>query len=480
VTALTRLLGSTPFRLTLAYMGAFLAAAVLIFIYVAWQANVLLASKAVEALDAETASLRLQFALGGTDRLAEVIGKRASEPGAGLYLLLDAEGKRLAGNLARRPDALDSQGKMFSYAGAGGGGNERLAIGRALPVPDGLTLVVARDIEDQHRFAASISRLALWSLGLLSALGLGAGILISRSLVTRIDAVTETSRQIMAGDLSRRIPLSGSGDEIDRLADGLNAMLVRIEELMEALREVSDNIAHDLKTPLNRLRNRAEAALRSTEGAAAYREGLAKTIEEADELIKTFNALLLIARLEAGAAAESMAPVDFAAVVGDIAELYEPAAEEAGLRLAVAAEPGLRAVANRELVSQAVANLVDNAIKYSPDGARTGGNGANPMAPISIVLKRVADDIVIAVGDRGPGVAPEDRQRALQRFVRLEKSRSRPGSGLGLSLVAAVARLHGGSVRLEDNAPGLRAVLQLPVGGPNHAVPVFAGQLREH
>jgi signal transduction histidine kinase len=155
-------------------------------------------------------------------------------------------------------------------------------------------------------------------------------------------------------------------------------------------------------------------------------------------------------------------------------------ADEAGLSLSVSAEPGLTLTANRELVSQAVANLVDNAIKYSPDGARTGGNGANPMAPISIVLKRVADDIEIAVGDRGPGVAPEDRQRALQRFVRLEKSRSRPGSGLGLSLVAAVARLHGGSIRLEDNAPGLRAVLQLPVAGPNHAVPVFAGQLREH
>jgi signal transduction histidine kinase len=469
VTALTRLLGSTPFRLTLAYMGAFLAAAVLIFIYVAWQANVLLASKAVEALDAETASLRLQFALGGTDRLAEVIGKRASEPGAGLYLLLDAEGKRLAGNLARRPDALDSQGKMFSYAGAGGGGNERLAIGRALPVPDGLTLVVARDIEDQHRFAASISRLALWSLGLLSALGLGAGILISRSLVTRIDAVTETSRQIMAGDLSRRIPLSGSGDEIDRLADGLNAMLVRIEELMEALREVSDNIAHDLKTPLNRLRNRAEAALRSTEGAAAYREGLAKTIEEADELIKTFNALLLIARLEAGAAAESMAPVDFAAVVGDIAELYEPAAEEAGLRLAVAAEPGLRAVANRELVSQAVANLVDNAIKYSAAAGMPAGAGAAPAPSaaspprIDIAVARAGDSVEIAVADEGPGIAAEDRKRALERFVRLEKSRSRPGAGLGLSLVAAVARMHGGSVRLEDNAPGLRVVLSIPM-----------------
>jgi signal transduction histidine kinase len=452
-------------------MGAFLAAAVLIVLYVAWQANVLLAGRALESLETETTSLRQQFALGGAQRLAEAIGKRASEPGAGLYLLLDADGKWLAGNLARLPDALDSHGRMFSYAAkdGGGGGRERLAIGRALPVPDGLTLVVARDIEDQHRFAAGISRLVLWSLSLLSALGLGAGILISRALVSRIDAVTETSRQIMAGDLSRRIPLSGSGDEIDRLARGLNAMLARIEELLAALREVSDNIAHDLKTPLNRLRNRAEAALRSTEGAGAYREGLAKTIEEADELIKTFNALLLIARLEAGAAAESMAPVDLAAVVGDVAELYEPAAEEAGLRLAVSTEPGLKAVANRELVSQAVANLVDNAIKYSAAAGVPVAAGAAPAPPagpppqIRISVVQARDHVEIAVADEGPGIAAEDRKRALERFVRLEKSRSRPGAGLGLSLVAAVARMHGGAVRLEDNAPGLRVVLALPV-----------------
>jgi signal transduction histidine kinase len=299
-------------------------------------------------------------------------------------------------------------------------------------------------------------------------------------VLRRIETVNDTTRSIMAGDLSRRIPLNGSGDELDRLAESLNAMLARIEELMRALREVSDNIAHDLKTPLNRLRNRAEAALRSSEGPGIYRDGLVKTIEEADELIRTFNSLLLIARLEGGAVAESMERLNPASIIADVAELYEPVADEAGLILSVSSEPGLSLTANRELVSQAVANLVDNAIKYSPDGSRTGANGASPGAPISIVLKRVADDIEIAVGDRGPGVAPEDRQRALQRFVRLEKSRSAPGSGLGLSLVAAVARLHGGSVRLEDNAPGLRAVLQLPVAGPNHAVPVIAGQLREH
>jgi signal transduction histidine kinase len=264
----------------------------------------------------------------------------------------------------------------------------------------------------------------------------------------------------MAGDLAKRIPLDGSGDELDRLSQNLNAMLTRIEELMGALREVSDNIAHDLKTPLNRLRNRAEAALRDPDGPAGYRDGLVKTIEEADDLIKTFNSLLLIARLEGGAVDESMVAVDPASIIEDVTELYEPVAEEAGLRLDVAAGKGLTIVANRELVGQAIANLVDNAIKYAAD--RPSG-GATAQQPIAISLAKVGDAVEIAIADRGPGVAPQDRERALQRFVRLEKSRSRPGSGLGLSLVAAVARLHGGSIHLEDNAPGLRAVLTLPL-----------------
>ncbi|HEU0058230.1 MAG TPA: ATP-binding protein [Hyphomicrobiaceae bacterium] len=482
MTALTRLLLSTPFRLALIYMGAFILAAGLTVGFIAWRANELLTTSVVETLRAEVVGLREQYQAGGPARLSAIIAERAADPGSSLYLLVDSAGQRAAGNLRQVPPELrdGAQRGVFTYIPQSGPaqGKPRVAVGVLFDVPGGLTLVVGRDIEDLRRFAWSMGRLGLWSIIILSALGVGGGLLISRSVLRRIETVNDTTRTIMAGDLSRRIPLNGSGDELDRLAESLNAMLSRIEELMGALREVSDNIAHDLKTPLNRLRNRAEAALRSSEGAGIYRDGLVKTIEEADELIKTFNSLLLIARLEGGAIAESMERLNPASIIADIAELYEPVADEAGLSLSVAAEPGLTLTANRELVSQAVANLVDNAIKYSPDGGRV--NGAAPASPISIVLKRVEQDIEIAVGDRGPGVAPEDRQRALQRFVRLEKSRSRPGSGLGLSLVAAVARLHGGSIRLEDNAPGLRAVLNLPVNGPNHAVPVHAGQLREH
>ena len=463
MTALTRLISSIPFRLTVAYMGAFVVAAALIVGFVAWRANALLTTRAVEAMSAEIAALREQFQAGGPPRLIAAINERVSEPGSNLYLLLDATGRKVAGNLAMMPLELadTTQGQVFTYVrtSEGAKAGRRLAVGEPVPVRGGLTLVVGRDIEDQRQFALTMGRVALWSVGLLSALGVGAGILISRAMLGRIDAVTEASRKIMSGDLSRRVPVSGSGDELDRLSESLNAMLTRIEELMLALREVSDNIAHDLKTPLTRLRNRAESALRDPGGDASYRDGLVKTIEEADDLITTFNALLLIARLEGGAVAESMAAVDPAVIVSDIAELYEPVAEDAGLGLAVSAPSGLSLVANRELVSQAIANLVDNAIKYSAAG------DASPQ-PVEVSLRGVNGLIEIAVADRGPGVAPEDRKRALQRFVRLEKSRSRPGSGLGLSLVAAVARLHGGSVRLEDNAPGLRAVLVLPCSGP--------------
>jgi signal transduction histidine kinase len=470
VTALTRLLRSIPFRLALAYMGVFILAAALIVGFVAWRANQLLTTKVIETLTAEVTGLREQFQAGGPARLTAVINERIAEPGSSLYFLSDAAGRKVAGNLSRLPPELAAggQGGVFSYVRASDPTlRPRQAVGVPLAVPGGLTLIVGRDIEDLRRFAGTMGQVALWSVALLAVIGIGAGLLISRGVLRRIDAVSEASRTIMAGDLSGRIPRNGSGDELDRLADSLNAMLARIEELMAALREVSDNIAHDLKTPLNRLRNRAESALRDASGPASYRDGLVKTMEEADELIKTFNSLLLIARLEGGAIAESMSPIDPASVIGDVAELYEPVAEEAGLVLSSRLQDGLTLVANRELVSQAVANLVDNAIKYS---RVTVGTEGSERPQIAISLAPVDGSIEIAVADHGPGIAPQDRQRALQRFVRLEKSRSLPGSGLGLSLVAAVARLHGGSVRLEDNNPGLRVVVSLPEHGPAGAL----------
>ncbi len=254
--------------------------------------------------------------------------------------------------------------------------------------------------------------------------------------------------------------MSGSGDELDRLAQSLNLMLGRIEQLMAGMREVSDNIAHDLKTPLNRLRNRVEEALREPPDETSYRNALERTIEEADGLIKTFNALLSIARLEAGAGGDNRDRLDLAALVCDVAELYEPVAEERGIGLlAEVAEP-VPVRGDRQLLGQAIANLIDNALKYGV----VGPSQVNGHAPEVVVQASSRDGVAeIAVSDRGPGVPESERERVLDRFVRLEASRSEPGSGLGLSLVAAVARLHGGDLRLEDNAPGLRVVLSIPL-----------------
>jgi hypothetical protein len=330
-------------------------------------------------------------------------------------------------------------------------------------LPGGYRLIVGRDIEDRRELARVIRSAMMWGLGVMVLFGIGGGYLVSRNLLARIDAVAATSRTIMEGDLTGRLPVNGSGDELDRLSESLNLMLARIEQLMAGLREVSDNIAHDLKTPLNRLRNRVEAALHEPYGEPAYREALEHTIEEADGLIKTFNALLSIARLEAGAGGDNKESLDVAALVRDVAELYEPVAEERGIVLKAEPVEPVFVRADRQLLGQAIANLIDNAIKYGAPDRAQGGNGSEPEVSVTTEARGPMAEIVVT--DRGPGVPSSDRERVLGRFVRLEVSRSEPGSGLGLSLVSAVARLHGGVVRLEDNRPGLKVVLSLPAEG---------------
>jgi hypothetical protein len=294
-------------------------------------------------------------------------------------------------------------------------------------------------------------------------LGIAGGLFVTRRVLRRVDAMTETTRSIMGGDLGERLPVAGTGDELDRLAENLNIMLERIEALMSGLKEVSDNIAHDLKTPLTRLRNRAEQALRTAKTEPEYRTALDAIIEESDGLIATFNALLMIARAESGQARDNMTEFDAAEIAHDICELYEPLAEEKGIALKVEAEAPAPLKGNRELVSQALANLVDNAIKYT----EPGGAAVNGAAP-EIVVRALndGDRIMLTVADHGPGIPEGDRARAVERFVRLEQSRSQPGSGLGLSLAAAVARLHGGELILADNEPGLKSIIALPRGGP--------------
>lgn len=453
---------STLFRLTALSVALFLATAAGIVGFLFWQTNEVLTDQVLSALAAEVQELKHIEAGAGVSSVVEAVKARSRPEGPGLYFVAAPDGTKRAGNLNRLPPEIadSARGGVFRYEVGGGGQppRERLAVARPLILHDGTRILVGRDIEEQRMFASRMRMVFLWGFGVLSLAGLAGGLGAGRILLGRIESINATSRSIMAGDLARRIPLSGSGDELDSLAENLNRMLDRIEQLMSGLREVSDNIAHDLKTPLNRLRNRAEAALRDPRGEMAYREGLERTIEEADELIKTFNALLLIARLEAGALEDTTERFDLGAVVRDVAEFYEPVADEAGLELSVRAGEGLVIRANRQLVGQAVANLIDNAIKYGVPADASSRAGS-----VEVDLRAIGKSVEIRVADRGPGISPEDRERALKRFVRLEASRTRPGTGLGLSLVAAVARLHAGTIRLEDNAPGLVAVLVLPL-----------------
>ena len=479
MTALTKLFRTTTFRLSLTYVALFGAAAVVAIIYIYWNTTVLLTRQLHQTIDAELKGLAEQYKAGGQDQLVRIVAERSEIPGNSLYLVADAEGRRIAGNLsAVSPELWNSVGPVeFVYSRPAPGGTEaRLAFANVFRLPGGYRLIVGRDIEERRELARVVRSATLWGLGVMALFGLGGGYLVSRNLLARIDAVAATARTIMEGDLTGRLPVNGSGDELDRLSESLNLMLARIEQLMAGMREVSDNIAHDLKTPLSRLRNRVEAALREPYGEPAYREALERTIEEADGLIKTFNALLSIARLEAGAGGENRETLDVSALIHELAELYEPVAEERGLVLRAAAAKPILIRADRQLLGQAIANLIDNAIKYGAPAAEQGSDAAKPEISVEAETKGTMAEIVVT--DRGPGVPVAERERVLERFVRLEASRSEPGSGLGLSLVSAVARLHGGRLQLEDNQPGLRAVLSLPAegnGGRNgaqaHATP---------
>jgi signal transduction histidine kinase len=466
VTALTKLFRTTTFRLSLTYLALFSAAAIVAIFYIYWNTTVLLSRQLNQTIDAELKGLAEQYRAGGLDQLVRTVADRTQTPGNSLYLVADGEGRRLAGNLsAVSPDLWNSLGPVeFVYRRPATDGVERrLAFANVFRLPSGYRLIVGRDIEDRRELARLVRSAMLWGLGVMALFGIGGGYWVSRKLLARIDALSDTTRTIMEGDLTGRLPVNGSGDELDRLSESLNLMLARIEQLMAGLREVSDNIAHDLKTPLNRLRNRVEGALREPYGEPVYREALERTIEEADGLIKTFNALLSIARIEAGAGGENRETLDVSTLLRDVAELYEPVAEERGLVLKAEADAPVMVRADRQLLGQAIANLIDNAIKYGTAEVAGNGAGTKPEVEVRAVAKGPVAEIIVT--DRGPGVPIADRERVLGRFVRLEASRSEPGSGLGLSLVAAVARLHGGNLRLEDNEPGLRVILALPIEG---------------
>jgi hypothetical protein len=461
INALGKLFNTTAFKLTLVYLTVFAVFAAFLLGYFAWNTRRLITEQITRTVDAEITGLSEQYNQGGIRRLVFIIDARARRPGSSLYLVTTFTGDGLAGNVGLLGEGVLEHSVYRRLDDAEG--PEHHALVRVSQLPSGFRLLVGRDLEERERLYEVILAAGQWSIALVIVLGLAGGFFVARRVLRRVDAMTETSRTIMAGDLSGRLPVTGSEDELDRLAVNLNAMLERIEALMRGFKEVSDNIAHDLKTPLTRLRNRAEEALRAGKDERGYRAALETTIDESDELIRTFNALLMIARAESGQASTPMDHFDAAEIARGVGELYDPLADEKGISLRVEAGTAAPARGNRELVTQALANLVDNAIKYAkPAGAEVNGT------PVEVVVQAGSDGdrIRLTVADDGPGIPEADRGRVVERFVRLEESRSEPGSGLGLSLVSAVAHLHGGELQLESNEPGLKATLLLPREGP--------------
>jgi signal transduction histidine kinase len=467
VTAFGKLIRTTAFRLTLVYLFLFALFAASLLGFFAWNTRHLITEQITATVNAETGEVSDIFARRGLRGLVLTIENRALRPGANLYLVTTPAGQAVAGNVGSlSPGVMATTGwSETAYRRLDDqDSTNHFALVKVTELSSGFRLLIGHDLEERRRLFGIVAHAAQWSVLIVMVLGLGGGIFVARRVLRRIDAMTGTTQRIMAGDLSGRLPVGRSGDELDRLARNLNAMLERIEALMMGLKEVSDNIAHDLKTPLTRLRNRAEEALAKSRTETEYRSALERTIEESDGLIRTFNALLMIARAESGQARGNMDDFDAADVARGIHELYEPLAEDDGMTLRVKVESA-PLHGNRELISQALANLVENAIKYGkPDGT------VQPLAPtaeadrkeILIEAKRVGNRVLLSVTDRGPGIPVADRKHAVERFVRLEASRTLPGSGLGLSLASAVATLHGGDLRLDDAHPGLIATLAIP------------------
>lgn len=455
---------TTTVRLTALFILFFVLASIVLLAFMAYQSSIVIQRRQTADINREVGQIKRVGRERGMLAVAELVQRFSRRPGAGIYYLGDDVGRRLAGNVSSFPDyVLTGTGfYTFDYEREGPQENDSdlhkdskgFALVSSVLLDSGFRLIVGRDIVERRGFAAIIFQGFFVGVAGIVVFSVLAGGLTAVRVLRRIDSITETSNKIVSGSLSERVPVTKRNDEFDQLATSLNAMLDRIEQLMVGLKEVTDNVAHDLKTPLTRLRNKAEAALRDEKDPDVLRNALETTISESDQLIRTFNALLMIARVEAGTPSGALTDIDLSAVVNDVAELYGPVAEDAEMKLEANVADNVRLTANRELIGQALVNLVENALKYATS---KGSEGV-----VSLSVKQVADRVLIEVADNGPGIAEEDRLHVVKRFVRLEKSRTETGSGLGLSLVDAVAKLHKGSLRLDDNSPGLRAIIDVP------------------
>ncbi|MCB1415835.1 MAG: HAMP domain-containing histidine kinase [Nitratireductor sp.] len=450
----------TAIRLSIAYTLAFGILAVILIFYMTGGAVDYLRQQFRQSINEEILSLERIYRDRGLNGMIREMERRSHAPDANLYVVIGPDGRILAGNvLAVDPEVLARTGWQdhpFEYESLVDDDDDRSnrAVARIMELPNGMRILIGQDIGEPERFRDVVRRALSLSMGMMLLAAILIWFFVGRRALRRIDMVSRSTERILAGDRSERLPVVGSNDEFDRLSGRMNLMLDRISLLDEGLRNVSDSIAHDLKTPLTRLRNKADQAV----GAGSderRQELLSEIIVEADQLIKTFNALLMISRVEAGSHVAELQELDLSELLNDVAELYEPVAEEEDVAFEVGIPGKLRVSANRELLSQAVTNLIDNALKY---GRPEKGKGHISLSAVSS-----KGWVTIAVTDNGPGIPGDKYDAVKERFARLDESRSKPGNGLGLALVDAIAKIHGGKLEFGDAAPGLEAKLTLPV-----------------
>ena len=448
-------LRTTTFLLTLRYMVLFFVSVTILFIFIGWTAAGYVEQEIDATIRAEVAGLNDQFNQRGPQGLARTIAMRinANPDGDAIYLIADASLKPLVGNIKEWPSLTsDSEGWVaFEHNETDG---ERVAVrARVFAPQQDLRLIVGRKMRAQAQLAELLDRTLFWGLAITLALALATGLLMSNNVLRRVGQFNTTSKRIMAGDLSQRIISTGSDDEFDELANNLNLMMDQIESLMKNIQHISDNIAHDLRTPLTRLRNRLEDL--QHDAGSEESEEIEACIADADGLLATFASLLSIARIESGTYGAASSPVNLSQSVRDGYDLYKALADEKSISLSCDAPGAIEVRGDRNLLFQSITNLLDNAIKYTPAGG-----------DVSICLRQDPDHIVLSVADSGPGIPADMREQVLQRFFRLDKSRSKPGAGLGLSLVQAIAQRHGVRIELDDNQPGLIIRLIFPASPP--------------
>lgn len=446
---LARLAHTSSFRLTLLYAALFTLSALILLSVIYWAAPHYMTRELDSTVQSDVNELAEGFSIGGTAMLAQLVDDRTHEMPSGpiFYLVEDGAGRRKAGNLpAMTPRTgiydLTVPGALFP----GDAADPLRAHGVRLG--DGGFLLVAADAHQLVHMKRLVLRTFGWGFAITLLLALAGGAVMSGSVLSRVEAMGRASRDIMEGSLAKRIPVRGSDDEFDRLAESLNAMLDKTQSSLEGMRQVSNDIAHDLRTPLTRLRQRLELGRRRSQSVEELRSAIDRSIADTDAILETFSAVLRISQLE-GASKERFTQVDLSELLASVADLYQPAAEEKQQRLCLAVAPALRVAGDRELLAQLFANLIENAVRHSPAGAA-----------IQVEAARRGDGGVEAViADTGPGIPAAEREKVFRRFYRLETSRTTPGNGLGLSLAAAIASLHGIAIELGDNHPGLRVAL---------------------